>query len=188
VSVQPRIARLPAAALATAATWAITYHHKRWNRHRELLLFVLAAIHYTAYVGPVAGSRLPLLNYTAHHQNSRFRLFVQMSYANSALWQLGTVLLCRIVFRRLVPMQLTLALLVLPFSGQLCAGTLRNPGAADVIARLHHWATRLIAFVNPLSLAVSSFGGQRSMQVSAEIWCCKPCCLCARLQSSDCCW
>lgn len=36
-----------------------------------------------------AGSRLPLLNFTAHHQGSRFRLFVQMSYANSALWQVN---------------------------------------------------------------------------------------------------
>ena len=42
-----------AAALATAATWAITYHNKSWHRHRELLLFVLAAIHYTTYVGLV---------------------------------------------------------------------------------------------------------------------------------------
>lgn len=121
--------------------------------------------------------------------------------------QLGTVLLCRAVFRRLVPMQLTLAFLVvsqgliavsflcwgawlsnggtaraapntmpaslrwppcpqLPFSGQLCASTLHNPGAAEVIARLHHWATRLIAFVNPLAPLGSSFGGQSSAQVS----------------------
>jgi hypothetical protein len=70
----------------------------------------------SSLLAAAAGSRLPLLNYTAHHQNSRFRLFVQMSYANSALWQLGTVLLCRIVFRRLVPMQLTLALLVVSWA------------------------------------------------------------------------
>lgn len=193
-----------------------------------------------------AGSRLPLLNFTAHHQGSRFRLFIQMSYANSSWWQvrctcvawctrrcqmcvgvaspyprpphpsspavqLGAALICRVVFRRLVPMQLTLVLLVvsaclrlskrhagldirawfgrqpscrelavtrwpppctscpclqLPFTGKLCSTTLRNPGAADVVARLHHWATRLVALVNPLSPAAGGFGGQSSAQVS----------------------
>lgn len=53
----PRHCPLPlAAALATAATWAITFHHKLWTRHRELLLFLLAAIDFTAYAGPIGES------------------------------------------------------------------------------------------------------------------------------------
>ncbi len=46
-----------AVGLATAATWAITYHNKLWTRHRELLLFCLAAIYYVAYLGPVGERR-----------------------------------------------------------------------------------------------------------------------------------
>ena len=59
--------------------------------------------------------------------------------------------------------------LQLPFSGKLCSTTLRNPGAADVVARLHRWVTRLIALVNPLSPAAGGFGGQSTAQVSGVL-------------------
>lgn len=68
----PRHCPLPlAAALATAATWAITFHHKLWTRHRELLLFLLAAIDFTAYAGPIGESShqcaAPAVTCAMHH-------------------------------------------------------------------------------------------------------------------------
>lgn len=71
------------AALATAATWAITYHSRAWCRHREALYAACCALHFSvaAHVASIG------LNFIAHHGGSSFRMLVQLSYANTAIWQ-----------------------------------------------------------------------------------------------------
>lgn len=94
------------AALCTLGTWAITQHSHAWLRHRELFLFAGCAASFLAAAHMAGGG----MHFLAHHKNSSFRLLVQLLCANTAFWQLATALLCRAVFRRMVLMQLPLAL------------------------------------------------------------------------------
>lgn len=127
----------------------ISHYHKLWRRHREAFVFLCCAAHYSvaAFIGASG------LNFLAHHGNSPFRSFIHFSYSNTAVWQLINALMCRMLFRRLILMQLPLALVALPWSGRLCRDALSHPGVEHVIARMFRNISNFLALaVNPAVL------------------------------------
>ncbi|PSC67967.1 hypothetical protein C2E20_8419 [Micractinium conductrix] len=63
-------------------------------------------------------------NFMAHHGGSCFRSLIHFTFSNSGVWQLLNALLCRMLFRRLLVMQLLLVLVPLPWGGRLCRDAL----------------------------------------------------------------
>ena len=65
---------------------------------------------------------------------------------------------------------LRLPWLQLPFGGRLCRSTLSNPGAGEVIERLHGWAWSAAALLNPLSPIATTSSPSRQVRVRGTGW------------------